>query len=67
MRHPPAGDNGCRGRQPSVTRRQGTPDARLKKGVRGTSPSTDTVTSDLLAPRESDRSALLLVGLRGDS
>jgi len=34
--------------------------------VRGTSPSTDTVTSDLLAPRDSDRSALLFVGLRGD-
>ncbi len=27
MRHLPAGDNGCHGRQPSVTRRQGTPDA----------------------------------------
>jgi len=34
--------------------------------VRGTSPSTDTVTSDLLAPRDSDRSALLFVGLRDD-
>jgi len=34
--------------------------------VRGTSPSTDSVTSDLLAPRDSDRSALLFAGLRGD-